>query len=185
MKNITIPLYFENCFSEDELQIILNLKNIFKLESSKIKSDHVVDYRISENFWIPKNSTEYKWIYDRILTYVKIANKTYNFDLEKVIDDIQFTVYKSIQNGKYKWHYDILEDEIVTMRKLSISVQLSDENEYEGGELEIVTAPNNFIAPKKKGTIIIFPSFLVHRVKEVKKGNRSSLVLWVDGPPFK
>ena len=94
-------------------------------------------------------------------------------------------MYKSTEKGKYDWHDDILEDKTDTMRKLSISVQISNGNEYEGGELEIVTPPINFIAPKKKGTIIIFPSFLVHRVKEVTKGNRISLVLWIDGPAFK
>jgi PKHD-type hydroxylase len=185
MKSITSPLYFENCFSDEEIQKILDLQNIFKTDTSKIKSDHVKDYRVSENFWIPKNSFDYKWIYDRILKYTSMANQTYNFDINIIIDDIQFTLYKSTEKGKYDWHDDILEDKTDTMKKLSISVQISNENEYEGGELEIATPPINFIAPKKKGTIIIFPSFLVHRVKEVTKGNRISLVLWIDGPAFK
>jgi PKHD-type hydroxylase len=185
MKNITFPLCFENCFSEDEIKQILNLQNIFKINTSKVVKEDITDYRISDNFWIPKNSVEHKWIYDRLLKYIKIANETYNFDLTFIKDDIQFTLYKSSNNGQYKWHNDILNYDIESMRKLSISVQLSNEDEYEGGELEIISAPNNFIAPKKKGTIIIFPSFLIHRVKEVTKGNRISLVLWIDGPSFK
>ena len=60
MKSITTPLYFENCFSEEEIQKILDLQNIFKINTSKIKSEHVNDYRVSENFWIPKNSNDYK-----------------------------------------------------------------------------------------------------------------------------
>ena len=114
-----------------------------------------------------------------------MANQSYNFDVNIIIDDIQFTLYKSTEKGKYDWHDDILEHEIETMRKLSVSVQLSDENEYEGGELEIATPPINFIASKKKGTIVVFPSYLIHRVKEVTKGNRISLVLWIDGPAFR
>ena len=184
MKNITCPLYFENCFSDDEIKQILNLQNIFKIDTSKVLKENIIDYRISDNFWIPK-TIEYSWIYDRLIKYLKIANETYNFDLNIIIDDIQFTLYKSSKNGQYKWHDDIIKYDTESMRKLSISVQLSNEDEYEGGELEIVYAPNNFIAPKKKGTIIIFPSFLVHRVKQVTKGNRFSLVLWIDGPAFK
>ena len=189
MKKITVPLVFENCFTEDEIQKILDLQNIYRLQSSKIIGEDMKefkDYRISQNFWIPKNILKYKWIYDRFLHYISIANKEYKFDLSIILDDIQFTVYKSSENGNYSWHDDIIIDNTNTMRKLSLSVQLSDTDEYEGGEFEIVTGGhNNFIAPKKIGTIIIFPSFLVHRVKPVTNGERISLVFWIDGPDFK
>ena len=188
MKRITEPLVFENCFTKDEIQKILDLQNIYQLQSSKIISDHNKDlkeYRISKNFWIPKNIVEHKWIYDRLLRYISIANKEYKFDLSVIIDDIQFTVYKSSENGNYSWHDDIISDNTNTMRKLSLSVQLSDSHEYEGGEFEIVKGFSNFIAPKKLGTVIIFPSFLVHRVKPVTNGERISLVFWIDGPDFK
>ena len=164
MKRITEPLVFENCFTNNEIQKILDLQNIYQLQSSKIISDHNKDlkeYRISKNFWIPKDISEHKWIYDRLIKYISTANKEYNFELSVIIDDIQFTVYKSSENGNYSWHDDIIIDNtnINTMRKLSVSVQLSDSCEYEGGELEIVMGYSNFIASKKIGTIIIFPSF--------------------------
>lgn len=190
MKRITEPLVFENCFTKDEIQKILHLQNVYLLQSSKIEGEDMKEfknYRISQNFWIPKNIVNHKWIYDRLVKYILIANKDYKFDLSVIIDDIQFTVYKSSENGNYSWHDDIIIDNtnINTMRKLSLSVQLSDSDEYEGGELEIVTGVSNFIAPKKIGTIIIFPSFLVHRVKPVTNGQRISLVFWIDGPDFK
>ena len=188
MKRITEPLVFENCFTKDEIQKILDLQNIYRLESSKVVGKNIKkfkDYRISENFWIPKNMADHRWIYDRLMNYIFSANKEYNFDLSVIVDDIQFTVYKSSENGNYSWHDDILIDNTNTMRKLSLSVQLSDSHEYEGGELEIVTGFSNFIASKKLGTIIIFPSFLVHRVKPVTNGQRISLVFWIDGPDFK
>ena len=186
MDTITCPTYFENCFTSDEIQEILNLQNVFELKQSKITSTHIIDYRISENFWIPKNNVKYKWIYDRLIKYISIANKNYKFNLSILNDDIQFAIYRSEKNGNYSWHDDMVKnEEFNTIRKLSLSVQLSNEHDYEGGELEIVNAPNNFIAPKKIGTIIVFPSFLIHRVTPVTKGNRISLVLWIDGPPFK
>ena len=69
-------------------------------------------------------------------------------------------------------------------RKISIVVQLSDPLEYEGGELQISDGGTNRVCEKTKGTIIIFPSYLLHRVTPVTKGTRRSLVLWVTGPPF-
>jgi hypothetical protein len=128
MKRITVPLVFENCFTKDEIQKILDLQNIYQLKSSKINGEEIKefkDYRISENFWIPKNIFDHKWIYDRLVNYISIANKEYKFDLSVIIDDIQFTVYKSSENGNYSWHDDIIIDNknINTMRKLSLSVQ--------------------------------------------------------------
>lgn len=185
MKNITEPIFFDNCFSEDEINSILDLQNKFELKSSQITSQKDLEnYRVSDNFWIPKE-VDYKWIYDKLTYYIRIANEKYNFDLSLIKDDIQFSVYSYKDQGHYEWHDDILVDDIETMRKLSISVQLSDENDYEGGNLELIVPPNTIIAPKKKGTIIVFPSFLVHRVTPVTKGKRISLVLWIDGPHFR
>ena len=78
-----------------------------------------------------------------------------------------------------------------------MTCQLTDKSEYEGGELEFDLrnyAPNNknFINHVKttnkmtsKGSIIVFPSFVWHRVKPVTKGTRYSLVIWNLGYPFK
>ena len=81
----------------------------------------------------------------------------------------------------------ILIQEIINLvkEKISISIQLSDENEYEGGELEFKTGMNNITAPKNFNSVLLFPSYLIHRVKPVTKGTRRSLVLWISGPKFK
>jgi PKHD-type hydroxylase len=68
-------------------------------------------------------------------------------------------------------------------RKLSLVCQLSDPSEYEGGELQINTG-EIFTPEKQKGTVILFPSYLLHRVTPVTKGTRRSLVLWIEGPAF-
>ena len=72
-----------------------------------------------------------------------------------------------------------------TTRKLSITVQLSDATEYEGGELQFMVNQNIITAPKEKGTAIIFPSFCLHRVTPVIKGSRKSIVGWIAGPPYR
>ena len=98
-----------------------------------------------------------RWIYREIHPYVHEANKLagWNFDYRNKI------------------------------RKLSVTCQLSDSSEYEGGELEFQYRNKdnpNMVAPceqaKKKGSIIVFPSFVWHRVKPVTKGTRYSLVIW-------
>jgi PKHD-type hydroxylase len=71
--------------------------------------------------------------------------------------------------------------------KLSVSLQLSDESEYEGGELQFLNTGQNsmYTAPKERGTIIIFDSRVKHRVRPIKKGARKSLVAWMVGPRWK
>jgi PKHD-type hydroxylase len=73
----------------------------------------------------------------------------------------------------------------ISNRKLSITVQLSDPSEYEGGELQFMINQHIITAPKEKGTAIIFPSFALHRVTPVTKGARKSIVGWIGGPPYK
>ena len=69
--------------------------------------------------------------------------------------------------------------------RLSISIQLSSDKEYEGGDLEFKTGRQIETAPKKNNCAILFPSYFLHRVKPVTKGVRKSLVLWISGPKFK
>ena len=67
-------------------------------------------------------------------------------------------------------------------RKISIVLQLSDPEEYEGGELEMFVSKDIQKIPKKKGAAVLFPSYCMHRVTPVTKGERRSIVLWVSGP---
>ena len=69
-------------------------------------------------------------------------------------------------------------------RKLSFTIQLSDEKDYDGGDLCCYVSEKLIEASKKKGSISFFPSFLLHEVKEVTRGKRCSLVGWVHGPRF-
>ena len=65
------------------------------------------------------------------------------------------------------------------------SINLNDD--YEGGELVFQgqAEPDKDTPKLKAGTIIFFPSFLVHSVQPVTKGTRNSLVLWLHGKPYK
>jgi PKHD-type hydroxylase len=142
-----------------------------------------------------------RWIYKEIQPYIHQANKLagWNFDWD-FSEACQFTKYKL--NQFYDWHCDSWEtpyenknnsDTFGKIRKLSVTCSLSNPKDYEGGELEFDfrnTDPDNptirkctEIAPR--GSIVVFPSHVWHRVKPVTKGTRYSLVIWNLGYPFK
>lgn len=104
----------------------------------------------------------------------------WNYDV-RAVQDIQIGHYK--EGGHYDWHIDTTyPDENNVQRKLSAVLMLSDENDYEGGLLEI----KDIELPKlKQGTIVIFPSYMLHRVTKVTKGNRFTAVAWAVGPSFR
>jgi PKHD-type hydroxylase len=144
---------------------------------------------------------EMDWISAFVWYYVSQANE-YNFkyDIETVDSSrVQYTVYE--EGMFYGWHCDenisgnssIQHPGVLThavplkeySRKLSFSLQLSDESEYTGGDLQILGNRKLITMPKEIGSIIIFDSRLTHRVTKVKSGVRKSLVGWVLGPRWR
>jgi PKHD-type hydroxylase len=114
---------------------------------------------------------------------VESNQKMWKFDLSTMNESIQYTEYYGSQEGGYDWHMDC-GIEIQNQRKISVTVQLSDSNEYEGGDLQF-NIGKELTAPSKKGAAIIFPSFYLHRVTPVTSGIRKSFVLWVGGEPYR
>jgi PKHD-type hydroxylase len=83
--------------------------------------------------------------------------------------------------GHFHWHNDYSHESIESPRKLTVILQLSESDEYEGGDLEVFnTGPR--AVPRERGTIICFPSFVVHRVTPVTAGMRRVVVAWIAGP---
>ena len=75
----------------------------------------------------------------------------------------------------------------VNRRKLATTVQLSDPKDYEGGDFQIwYGGEDGFITlPREKGDVLIFPTFYLHRVTPITKGERRALVFWTGGEPFR
>lgn len=151
-------------------------------------STKIDGYRSSEIRWIDPNSESNRYITDMLWYYAREANRNaFGFDID-YLPDIQYTKYHASENGKYGWHCDTFWANPSTYdRKISIVIQLSDPSEYEGGDFQLdpiyPQLPVNEI--KEKGTVIVFPSFLNHRVTPVTKGTRKSLVSWIQGPKFR
>lgn len=139
--------------------------------------------RDSKICWVSQNH----WIAGFCNHYVRLANETnFHYDLKTTPDrPLQYTSYS--EGEFYNWHVDTINEvEDGLIRKLSFTIQLSDPEDYSGGELQFLDDGNHsFFAPKKRGTVIIFDSRLRHRVKKVRSGCRKSLVGWVEGPAWK
>ena len=164
--------------------------------------------------WLDRDATlsDGKTIFDHITPTVRKVNEDYfKFDLN-FHETYQFTIYKA-PDEHYEWHTDghfepytkeeckddpLADERVGGYRKLSYSVNLTHPDEYEGGHFEwcdpysvnpmhdperaVIRAPQR---GREQGSIIIFPSFLYHRVTSVTRGRRYSLVGWIAGPTFR
>lgn len=160
--------------------------------------------RNSKNLWIPTNH----WIGGFLWHYVQRANReNFLYDLTCVDgENLQYTQYSEGQY--YNWHIDAGIDstykpQIITssrqnksqdqinlngeyVRKLSFTLQLSDPEDYRGGEVQFMdSSGKSYFMPKQRGTIAFFDSRTPHRVRKVKSGMRKSIVGWVVGPRWK
>lgn len=150
--------------------------------SGDLRSDHV--QRSSIIRWL--DAGREKDIVSRIMSFVQSSNRS-NFGADIVAPfEIQFTEYQSTTKGHYDWHQDVwLESDRPYARKLSVVVQLSSATDYQGGEFEFFGVQNPGTTFLDRGSMLIFPSFLQHRVLPVRDGNRKSLVTWVEGPNWR
>tara|TARA_B100000282_G_C31719093_1_gene485059 strand:+ start:190 stop:825 length:636 start_codon:yes stop_codon:yes gene_type:complete len=178
-------------------------------ESRLIEYEVNKNIRNSQNAWI---SSEH-WIAGFLWHYVNKANRdNFLYDLTHIDGEhLQYTKYGEGQY--YNWHndagvaqyykpsfnkssgestndehshLDFLRRNSEMVRKLSFTLQLSHPDDYEGGNVELINeAGENYIAPRQRGTMILFDSRTQHRVNKVTKGERKSIVGWVLGPRWK
>ena len=179
------------------IALIGNNKNSKNLNWNDKKN--LFKHRKSNIVWLDE-----KWIYNLIIPFVKKANinANWNFDVN-IAEQCQFTKYHEGQF--YDWHCDsfaipygvdserqVGQEFYGKIRKLSVTLSLSNPNDYRGGELEFCFTNNPKDRPiteeckqiLPQGSLVVFPSFVYHRVKPVTWGNRYSLVIWNCGKPF-
>jgi len=183
--SVTEPYIVEDAFTDEECDMIIDIgEEAYLFEglvggADNIKRKHIRDSIVG---FVPF-CEETSWIFDRLADQAIMANdESWNFDLAGFGDDFQYTKYFG-GGGHYSWHADI--GQTCSHRKLSMVVQLSHEDEYEGGDLQFFTGPEPITAPRTRGTLILFPSFLIHRVTPVNSGVRESMVSWISGPNFR
>ena len=168
-------------FCEEQIKNIdWNKKSYGKINS---KNGYIVNQekRITDVVWQDKSSP----IGCIVNTYVNMANSQAGWNLNLTeFGDIQIGKYDGEKKGFYDWHADdgMRPNKNGLVRKLSISILLSDSSSFEGGNFEFKdfeTQPE-----LKQGSILVFPSQIEHRLTPVVSGVRCSAVTWVKGPAF-
>jgi len=175
----------DDYFSDFEIEEIINFcGKIERISGSVSGSEEPTDYRSSEISWIPINKFTYS-LYQKITKLILDVNESfYKFDLVS-FERLQFTRYSSHYYGLYDRHTDCGSIHNGIERKLSMVIQLSNPQEYAGGDLILYTSKIPSIIERKRGRIVFFPSHILHEVTPVTSGNRLSLVGWISGPCLK
>jgi PKHD-type hydroxylase len=188
--------YAHNIFTPEECKKIIEVGTggrlaspltygtVGDLNQSESDIEKVALVRKSPVAWIRSDIQENHWIFQRMRDAVKnINDQFFNYELSE-IQSLQFTSYDGKESGFYGKHIDMMYQGTGT-RKLSVSIQLSDSGDYEGGDLLLHTRDDPERPHRQQGTGIFFPGYTLHEVTPVTKGKRYSLVAWILGPRFK
>jgi len=195
---VTEPWWiFDGALDKRSCDSIVELGLLSKRERGVGRTSELEEERVTQVAWLRD-----PWVYELVEPWVYRANEEagWNFDVE-LMQSLQFGIYPV--GGRYDWHldqtgrvYDQKDDVAPSfhglIRKISFSLQLSEPSDYEGGDLEIeagipsdakrVEVPD---PDRKRGTLVVFPSFYPHRVTPVTRGTRYSLVSWLCGKPWR
>ena len=174
--------YWEKVFTKEECEKIIKIAKNKGLTKGTTRSKDETDVRQSQICWLYAFDN-LEWVFKKITDIVlNLNSRFFNFDIFGLNEGLQFTNYKAPSN-KYGKHIDKGLDNVI--RKLSLSIQLTNPKEYEGGELFLYEDEKGIEMKKEQGTLILFPSYILHEVKPITKGERNSLVSWVTGKQFK
>jgi PKHD-type hydroxylase len=184
--------YYTKAFTDEEVDKIIEIGEKQELQEAEIlldannkKIDVNDKVRITDVSWIERTE-DTAWLFNKLEYYVNYLNDMfYNFELTNY-ESLQYTLYNK-KGSHYDWHVDAGYNIVEPLnRKLSLSLFLTEKSEYMGGDFEYKINANPVkINEDAKGSLIVFPSHVLHRVTPVTKGVRKSLVMWTQGPHFK
>jgi PKHD-type hydroxylase len=182
-------IVWENIFSAAELDAMEQHGERLTLEKAELVAQGTGrdSIRVTKVAWFERNAQTERF-YARVEEIVLRLNaQFFHYDLSGLVS-FQYARYDAAECGHFDWHKDYGKDYGAAdrePRKLSLSLQLSDPAQYQGGELEVRAGNQVDVAPKARGTVIAFPSYVLHRVTPTTSGARKSLVVWAVGPEFK
>lgn len=174
-------VYFENEFSEEECG------KIHRMFPDEFQSGTIGNGVVNESIrkskigWI-NHSPDADWLYQKLTkTILKCNEGRWNFQLSGMHENLQLTQYE--EGDHYDWHLDNGPGPL-SKRKLSFVLQLSHPGNYVGSDLELIDSRGH-PPVRGLGTLIIFPSYVAHRVTTLERGMRRSLVGWITGEPYR
>jgi PKHD-type hydroxylase len=178
--------YLPEALTPDQCDALLALVQAHQMkDAGLVRGATAHQIRRAEIAWLD-DIPQAAWVMERMMSLTARANReTFGFDLTDFGESPQVARYGAEREGHFDWHSDIGAGTWAAKRKLTIVVQLSDPADYTGGTLELRPDSNVAEAPRTRGTAIVFPSFVLHRVTPVTTGTRWSLTLWSHGPTFR
>jgi len=190
---VTYPLvWWDGAFTNDEIDTIVDYCEGDGVERATTLGGGDLHIRCSQ-VKFHKWSAETKWIFDKLNAAIDEINaRWYGFALNGY-SSFQYTTYNASEQGHYDWHMDMvlgndcLPSEMIEPRKLSLTMLLNEPGkDFKGGDFEINPGMESGArtAECRKGRIIAFPSWTIHRVTPLTEGVRRSAVVWVTGPKF-
>lgn len=181
LDNFDIFAFYEKAFSSIECK---EIKSLFTdMNDGNVGHDGNVDKIIRKSkVRFQERTEETDWIFDKLTAFAFGCNlNRWKFQLSGFYEGLQLTEYDE-EGSHYDWHIDNGNGDM-SIRKLSMILLLDDAKDYEGGELGFIGIPE-----KKKydaGTLILFPSYVGHKVYPVTKGTRRTVVAWISGDPYR
>ena len=182
--NFVPYMYYEGAVLPHEADQIIGQWNEQQAIKATLSGEETYDDTLRKSSVLfLKPEGEIRGIYDRLAMIAQQCNyQGFGFDLIGFAQELQLTEYA--EGDFFEWHMDFGRGDI-SNRKLSLTVQLSDPDDYEGGALQFMVNDKVVDAPRTRGTIIVFPSFVMHRVTPITRGIRRSIVGWVSGFPYR
>lgn len=178
----TIPQAFS---AADCDRILLQAATVTPEDAKLVGQNKDHNIRRADLVWLD-DVPDTGWVMDAIIDLVREANRViYQFDLAEFMESLQVAHYDGARKGHFDWHSDIGEGRIAAKRKLTLVTQLSEPDAYTGGLLEVMPSSHTVTADKARGSVTIFPSYMLHRVTPVTTGSRMSMTVWAHGPAFR
>jgi PKHD-type hydroxylase len=172
-----------NVFSKEECSKIITYatqQDFQKAVTSKPEKSYI---RANTNVHWLSPKEEIAWVHQRLADLVLHVNEKYfKFNLFGLNESLQFTHYHK-KGACYKKHVDRGYNGVV--RKLSVSIQLTESSLYKGCDLLLYDSETPHICNREIGSATVFPSYTLHEVTELQQGERFALVTWVTGESFK
>lgn len=183
---MTPYLFLPDALTAEECDAVIALAAASQMkDAGLVRQTTAHQIRRADIAWLD-DIPEAAWVMDRMVALVARANRQgFNFDLTDFSESAQVARYGAERQGHFDWHSDIGAGAVAARRKLTIVVQLSEPEDYEGGALQLRPDSNAHDAPRQRGLATVFPSFELHRVTPVTAGVRWSLTLWAHGPAFR
>lgn len=168
-----------------EAAVVVNPSREKKEQEQNKETVEKIQSRRSRTRGLDRNHANFSDVYNRIVQTVAQQNEIYwkeripyNFNSD-LMENIQFGMYEASDKGHYNWHSDVGVKGSLGKRRLSAVLMLSDPSSFTGGVFQIQTTAQSTDLRPKRGSLIVFPSYVLHRVTEVLSGTRYSLAAWI------